>query len=369
MRKTIKQFGFVVVITAIAFAIAACGEEEEQHFHKWGYYAVTTLPGCTTPGVKTAVCKDDTSHKDTNPIDALGHDWTDWNITVMPTASTTGQATRNCQRTGCNETKTSEVSKIITSITDLETYLAGLSNNTAGNPYVVIVDVGDIVNSISSIESTLKNASEKYVGLIILDSSDYITSIAFSNCSSLTSVTIPNSVTSVSFSYCRNFTSVTIPNSVTSIAFSNCSSLTSVTIPNSVTSIAFSGCEKLFSITIPNSVTSIGGRAFNGCYSLTEVTIPSSVTSIGDWAFFNCSILTSITIPNSVTSIGEKAFGQSNNLISVKFEGTISSSDFAVDTFEASTWTSLGDLRDKYLAGGIGTYTRPNVDSQTWTKK
>ena len=59
--------------------------------------------------------------------------------------------------------------------------------------------------------------------------------------------------------------------SVTSIgmnAFSRCSGLTSLTIPNSVTSIggsAFSGCSGLTSVTIPNSVTSIGGSAFSGC--------------------------------------------------------------------------------------------------------
>ena len=52
--------------------------------------------------------------------------------------------------------------------------------------------------------------------------------------------------------------------SVTSIgesAFSNCSGLTSVTIPNSVTSIgeiAFRSSSDLISVTIGNSVTSIG---------------------------------------------------------------------------------------------------------------
>ena len=147
-----------------------------------------------------------------------------------------------------------------------------------------------------------------------------ITSIgncAFEGCSSLTSITIPNSVTSIggkAFEGCSALTSITIPNSVTSIgwdAFSKCKSLTSITIPNSVTSIeshAFRGCSSLTSITIPNSVTSIGRGAFEGCSSLTSITIPNSVTSIGDWAFYDCSSLTSITIPNSVTSIGNRAF-------------------------------------------------------------
>ena len=44
----------------------------------------------------------------------------------------------------------------------------------------------------------------------------------------------------------------------------------------------FEGCSSLTSITIPNSVTNIGFLAFGGCTSLTSVTIPNSVTSIGD---------------------------------------------------------------------------------------
>ena len=51
---------------------------------------------------------------------------------------------------------------------------------------------------------------------------------------------------------------------------------------------AFSGCSGLTSITIPNSVTSIGVFAFYGCSGLTSITIPNSVTSIGKSAFYNC---------------------------------------------------------------------------------
>ena len=149
---------------------------------------------------------------------------------------------------------------------------------------------------------------------------------AFSGCTSLTSITIPNSVTSIgdaAFSGCSSLTSITIPNSVTSIdgwAFQHCTSLTSVTIPNSVTYIsrsAFYGCTSLTSVTIPNSVTSIGYQTFYGCTSLTSVTIPNSVTYIGDWAFYGCTSLTSVTIPNSVTSIGGRAFANCPDLADV----------------------------------------------------
>jgi len=85
----------------------------------------------------------------------------------------------------------------------------------------------------------------------------------------------------------------------------------------SIENSAFSGCTGLTSITIPNSVTSIGDYAFNYCTGLTNITIPSSVTSIGNNAFISCTGLTSITIPNSVTSIGQSAFLGCTSLNSV----------------------------------------------------
>lgn len=94
-------------------------------------------------------------------------------------------------------------------------------------------------------------------------------------------------------------------------AFKNCTSLTSITIPNSVVSIAmeaFYSCTALKSITIPDSVTHIGYYAFQDCSALQDVVIGNKVEVIANYAFDRCKALQSITIPDSVTNIGMGAF-------------------------------------------------------------
>ena len=151
--------------------------------------------------------------------------------------------------------------------------------------------------------------------------------LAFADCTSLTSITIPDSVTSIggdAFARCSKLALISIPDSVTSIgeyAFLSCTSLKSIVIPDSVKSLgklAFSGCRAITSIELSNSLSSIEYATFNCCENLASITIPDSVTSIGGNAFANCTSLTSITIPDSVTSIGEAPFQGCTNLTEVK---------------------------------------------------
>ncbi len=177
---------------------------------------------------------------------------------------------------------------------------------------------------------------------------------AFYNCSTLTSITIPDSVTSIgdyAFYNCTSLKSITIPDSVTSIgdyAFYGCKGLTSITISDTVTDIsdyAFYGCKGLTSITIPDTVTDIGNYAFYGCESLASITVPNGVTSIGKSAFSDCSGLASITIPNSVTSIGGGAFQNCNGLASITIPDSVTSiGDGAFSGCEGLTAVYITDI-------------------------
>ena len=110
-------------------------------------------------------------------------------------------------------------------------------------------------------------------------------------------------------------TSVVIPDTVSEIddlAFSDCSGMQSVEIPDNVERIgveAFQYCDSLTSVTIPETVALIDDNAFYYCEVLEEVELNLGTTQIGAHAFFGCAALKSVTIPESVTEIGEKAFG------------------------------------------------------------
>ncbi len=114
-----------------------------------------------------------------------------------------------------------------------------------------------------------------------------------------------------------------------------------VVIPSNVKYIsdAFVGCSSLTSITIPDSVTIIGGYAFCNCDSLINVTIPDSVTTIGEGAFQGCTSLISITIPDSVsltpTARGWTAFGATSPLLSATYKGVTYSKENIDDLYKA----------------------------------
>ena len=77
----------------------------------------------------------------------------------------------------------------------------------------------------------------------------------------------------------------------------------------SIGSKAFSGCTRLKKVTIPNSVTNIGDNAFSECRGLKAVTIGNSVTAIGGWAFSYCTGLTTVVWNARSSQIPLSEFG------------------------------------------------------------
>ena len=123
----------------------------------------------------------------------------------------------------------------------------------------------------------------------------------------------------------------------------------------SVTSIgewAFYDCSSLTTITIPEGVTSIGSCAFGGCSSLTTITIPEGVTSIGEYAFWECISLTSITLPEGVTSIENGAFWGCSSLTAVHISNIEA---WCKITFESHDSNPLSYAHNLYLNGELVT--------------
>ena len=226
---------------------------------------------------------------------------------------------------------------------------------------------------------------------------------AFRRCSSLTKVTIPDSVTSIgdyAFNSCLNLTSVTIKDAATSIgeeafggctslttlklgekiktignfAFYSCSALTEVIIPQSVTSIgeaafdrcglhtltiegpiesmglaAFYECTKLETISFGEKIKTIGKQAFQGCSSLTKVTIPDSVTSIGKEAFYKCTKLETISFGENIETIGRWAFTGCSALTNVTIPEKVT-------TIESDTFENCSKLEYIILPAGLTSF-------------
>ncbi len=146
---------------------------------------------------------------------------------------------------------------------------------------------------------------------------------AFMECSSLTSLTIPERVREIGSGFIAGtaISSITIPKNVTNTgsALGYSKELKSVIFEEGIKKIPDYICYYGYSVSdvsIPDTVTEIGKSAFGNCNLLESVRLPDSITEIGDRAFEE-SALISINIPNAITKIGEWAFANCKSLQTV----------------------------------------------------
>lgn len=149
---------------------------------------------------------------------------------------------------------------------------------------------------------------------------------AFSGCSTITSVALPNTLTSLgeaAFHRCQNLGEITLPEGITELRaslFDGCTSLKSVLLPDKLTSIqssVFSRCSSLVSIVIPEGVTQIGPSAFSGCESLTEIILPDPITVLPANTFVNCTELATVDLPANLITIERSAFDGCSKLADI----------------------------------------------------
>ncbi len=241
----------------------------------------------------------------------------------------------------------------------------------SGGNYCVVTGLGAETNTDIVIPETYQGIPVKKIGYQ-----------AFKQCSSITSITIPEGVTiicSEAFFACANLTSVSIPASVTDIdekAFYACLKLTSVNIAENSSLGAidvgtFANCVKLSSITIPASVQTIGEKAFEYCASLANVTVEegSLLKLIDGWAFSGCSALREIVLCEGVERINTLAFLQCTNLERIIMPSSLTS--IAWNAFancyklvEVINFSSADVVAGEGSDGNVGYYAKQVLNAE-----
>lgn len=130
---------------------------------------------------------------------------------------------------------------------------------------------------------------------------------------------------------------LTYVDEVGNFAFSECSSLLTLTVP-SVKVIgegAFSRYEqygaapKITQVTLPETLEKLGDGAFIGCGQLTEITVPSRINKIPDFAFSYCVGLKKVSLPDAVKEIGAYSFTGCESLTSINLQNVEIFGDYA----------------------------------------
>ena len=223
-----------------------------------------------------------------------------------------------------------EENLIITSLDNMESFCV---IGYVGTPTTIIVPSSYNNLPITKIAEDAFSGCSKLTSVTIPDSIIEIGAHAFGSCNSLKSITLPfvgankNGTSYTNFDYIfesyysadadgcpKSLKNVIITSSSTipKKAFAYCSNITSVTLSedtHTIDSSAFWGCSSLETVTRMGNVKCFGSDAFSGCTKLTNITINKNVEYIGKEAFESCSIST-LRIENDSAKIDNDAFSK-----------------------------------------------------------
>lgn len=183
--------------------------------------------------------------------------------------------------------------------------------------------------------TTIKRCAFNNTGLVsahLPESIVQIDEMTFIDCEQLVFVRLPSGISEIPhgmFSNCISLRKFNVPSHILIIgewAFSGCEFLTEVNMPNSVKEIkndAFYFCQRLKAIIIPKSVKKIGAEAFQYCRSLEEIEIYGEIKSIGYYTFADCDELKSVKLPDTLKRIGEGAFHLCTSLYSIQLPDSL----------------------------------------------
>lgn len=235
----------------------------------------------------------------------------------------------------------------VTAISEGETIIYA-TNNASGcwagctiNVYREYPDFNFTTNNYYGVKISGYRGSESVITIPAKYKSDNVLAIGealFQDYTSLTSITIPDSVNQIdtnAFSGCVNLRSVYYTGTIEEWAkidfvnylanplyngadlYINGSKVTDVVISGYISQSAFAG-SKIESLTVTGG-SSIAGGAFYKCNSLKTVNIYEGLSSIGDVAFSDCANLTTIFLPSTLNYIGEQAFRNCTSLTSINY--------------------------------------------------
>ena len=164
----------------------------------------------------------------------------------------------------------------------------------------------------------------------------------------LKSLTIPASVQEIGANAFEKMTALTTvtfaENSVLArignAAFTGCSKLTAIDLPDSVTELGtgvFKSCSKLATVDLPAALKTLPAQTFYSCSALKPFTLKEGLESIADQAFYGCSYLTEITFPASLRTFGTGVFTNCTRLSSVVFHKDTQISDIPSGLFVKCT--------------------------------